>query len=174
MSRIHPKKGLSNLITAFKQVNFHYPDALLVIAGPDEKGHRKEVERYLKQEGLEKDVLFTGLVSGDVKIGLLKNSVMFVLPSYSEGFPVVVLEALACGLPVVLTKSCHVPEVAEAGAGIEVEPSPHEIANALDTLLADPLARRQMGEKGYRLAAEHFSWKRVARLTIDFCSDVLR
>jgi glycosyltransferase involved in cell wall biosynthesis len=99
---------------------------------------------------------------------------VFVLPSYSEGFPVVVLEALACGLPVVLTRSCHVPEVAEAGAGIEVKPSSHEIANAIDALLADPLARRQMGENGYRLAAEHFSWERVARLTIDLCSDVLR
>ncbi|MEM4204673.1 MAG: glycosyltransferase, partial [Candidatus Methanomethylicaceae archaeon] len=174
LGRIHPKKGLLNLVIAFKKVRSLYPDVILLIAGPDERGHKREVEECVRQEGLNEDVLFLGPVSGELKVGLLKNSDVFVLPSYSEGFPVAVLEALACKLPVVLTKYCNVPEVAEAGAGIEVDISPYQIANAIIILLSDHKMRKQMGENGYRLVLERFNWDRVAKMTINLCSEVIR
>lgn len=173
MGRIHPKKGLVNLIMAFKQVHSHYRDALLVIAGPDNWGHKKQVELCIQQQSLNDHVLFTGPVIGKTKVGLLKNAAIFVLPSFSEGFPVVVPEALVCRLPIILTQNCHVPDVAEADAGIEVDTSPSSLAGAISTLLLDDHVRFQMGERAYGLAVERFNWTRVASMTIDLCQDIL-
>lgn len=173
MGRIHPKKGLPGLVTAFDRVNAEYPNALLVVAGPDEGGHRTKVEQQVRERELEESVLFTGPVFGDKKVGLLRSSDIFVLPSHSEGLPIVVLEALACGLPVVLTDKCNVPQVARAGAGIETSTSPYRIAEALRDLLSDDLARLQMGKNAYQLAVKRFSWRRIARLTADLCSDIV-
>lgn len=174
LGRIHPIKGLPNLIAAFRQIHSQFPDALLVLAGPDERGHQKELQQIIEHDNLAEAVVFSGPVSGKTKIGLLRNSELFVLPSYSEGFPVAVLEALACRLPVVLTKDCHVPEVAAAGAGIEVDVAPSEIAEALVFLLSDDQARAEMGTNGYQLALKRFSWDRVAQKTIDLCAELIR
>jgi len=172
MSRVHPIKGILNLVKAFGQVISRHPEALLIIAGPDEGGHRKDVELCVQQENLDKYVLFTGPVYGDIKVGFLRNSTVFVLPSYSEGFPVVVPEAMACKLPVILTEGCHVPEVAEVGAGIEVDTSSQQIAYAINSLLSDNVMCKQMGDNAYQLAVERLSWKRVAQMTAELCCDV--
>jgi glycosyltransferase involved in cell wall biosynthesis len=172
IGRIHPKKGLAQLVLAFAQVIQHYHEALLVIAGPDEREHRREIEVLVQQHGLSNHVLFTGPVLGKEKVGFLQNADIFVLPSHSEGFPMAVLEALACGVPVVLTKGCHVPEVAEAGAGIEVDIDPCQIAIAISSLLSDDTARRQMGRNGRKLVCERFTWERVARETAALCEEL--
>ncbi len=172
LGRLHPIKGIAALVTAFKWVRAQHADAILVVAGPDENGYRKKLEHQAYHEGLLEDTLFLGLVVGDLKVGLLRHSEVFVLPSYSEGFPITVLEALASHLPVILTKNCHVPEVAAAGAGIEVDTSPRQIANALSALLSDDSMRVQMGENASRLAAKRFSWNRVAKMTSELCSQI--
>jgi len=173
IGRIHPIKGLAQLVVAFARVHQHYPEALLVIAGPDEKGHRREIEALVQQHGLSNHVLFTGSVLGKEKVGLLQNADIFVLPSYSEGFPLAVLEALACKLPIVLTANCHVPEVAESCAGIEVRNSALELEKAICELLSDPLMRKQMGENGYRLVQERFTWDRIASMTTHLLVEVI-
>ena len=109
LSRLHPKKGLDLLIPAFAALAREFPDWLLVLAGPDEGGYRAQLERMVADRGLEQRILFTGMVTGEAKAALLAHADCFVLPSYSEGFPVVVAEALGYGRPVVITTSCYVP-----------------------------------------------------------------
>lgn len=158
LSRIHQKKGLDLLVPAFARVAARVPDAHLVIAGPDEGGYRATVEGLVRDHRLEARVTFTGLVNGEEKRAVFQAAALFALPSYSEGLPVVGLEALAMGLPVAITRECNIDEeVLEAGAGVIVDHTVESVADAIERLLADRDAARAMGEAGRRLARERFS-----------------
>ena len=93
LSRIHPKKGLMELVEAWRMVRPH--GWRLIIAGPDEDGHRTEVERAVQQAGLTSEVEFSGPVDGTAKSDLYRRADLFVLPTFSENFGVVVAEALS-------------------------------------------------------------------------------
>ena len=118
LGRLHPKKGLDLLIPAFAMLSRRFHDHVLVIAGPDEGGFSKQVQKMVEDFGIRERVLLTGPVYGKIKIGLMKGADAFALTSYSEGMPLAVVEALGCGIPVLLTQACNVPEVAEEGGGI--------------------------------------------------------
>ena len=90
-----------------------------------------------------------------------------MLPSYSEGFSIAVLEALASRLPVVITKACNFPEVEEHGAGFVVEADEEAISGAIGKLLSDPCLRASMGEKGRKLVSEHYTWHASAAIIAD-------
>lgn len=168
LSRLHPKKGLDLLIPAFAALAGEFRDWLLVLAGPDERGYRRRLERLVMELGLSHRVLFTGLVTGEAKAALLAHADLFVLPSHSEGFPVVVAEALGTGRPLVLTTSCYVPEVAAAGAGLEVPPERRALIAALRRMLADDGLREACSRQARQLAAEKFTWEAVARESLAF------
>ena len=174
LSRLHPKKGLLEMLPAVRGIARRFPGVLLVIAGPSEEGYQAQLERRVRELDLTNHVTFTGTVVGQDKVSLLQAAEIFVLPSFSEGFPVVVLEALACSRPIVLTTACNVPEVAQAGAGIEISHSVAEFEKALVELLSDDAARQQMGRNAYQLVLERFTWDRVARMTAELCRDVAR
>ena len=173
LGRLHRKKGLEELVPCFRDVLQKHPDVLLVLAGPDDRGYRQEVETLVRHNNLTSSVLFTGLVSGATKAGLLRAAGVFVLPSYSEGLPLGVLEAMACARPVVITPYCNLSEVAEAGAGLSVEPEPKALASAISRLLDDDKGRAEMGAIGLRLVQERFTWEKVARMTEALCLDIL-
>ncbi len=172
LGRLHPKKGLTDLISAFSAVRRTCPDALLVIAGFDEGGYRRILERQIAEAQMQESVALIGPVEGKRKAGLLKESEMLALPSYSEGFPFVVLEALACGLPVVLSAECHIPEVSQVGAGIELPHVASSLAQGMIELLSDARLRREMSEQGLRLVRERFSLEQVGSMTADLCRQV--
>ena len=174
LGRLEPIKGLDLLIPAFGKVRSKFPDAVLVIAGPSDRGYGEKVHALVRAEGLDESVCFTGMVAGATKAGLLRAADVFVLPSYGEGMPISALEALACATPVVLSKESGLPEVAEFEAGYVVDLSVSEIATAIESILVAPeQVRSQMGGKGRRLVESRFTGQSVCQQTVSLCEDIL-
>ncbi len=151
LGRLTWVKGLDTLLPAFREVLKREPAAVLVVAGPDEQGYKKEVQER---------VIFTGPLFGADKLAALKDADVFVLPSYSESFGMAVVEALVCGLPVVVTSGVGISgEIKEANAGIVVEKDVAQVADAIIMMLRDPQAAKEMGERGKELVGSRFSVK---------------
>ncbi len=160
LSRVHPKKGLPLLLDAWADVK---PAGWqLVIAGPDEDGHQAELETHARRLGLD-EVLFVGSVPDDEKWALYRSASLFVLPTYSENFGVVVAEALASGVPVVTTTGAPWAELETHGCGWWVEPAARPVRDALADAVArtDP-ERRSMGLRGRALVANRYDWDAIA------------
>jgi glycosyltransferase involved in cell wall biosynthesis len=159
LSRLHYKKGVDVLCRAWAAVTKKHPDAHLVLAGPDSEGTRYVVERLIGELGLQDTVTFTGMLKGNFKWGALAASEVFVLPSYSEGFSVATLEAMAAGKPVIISRQCYFPEVARQGCGWVIEPCEKDLADALfDCLSNGSRDLSEMGERGRRLVSSRYSW----------------
>ncbi|MBB3216216.1 glycosyltransferase involved in cell wall biosynthesis [Ochrobactrum sp. RC6B] len=165
LSRLHYKKGLDILADAFRRVAPLFPDADLVVAGPD-GGAEDEFRERIRQYGLQERVHMTGGLYGPAKIAALKRAACFCLPSRQEGFSVAITEALACGVPVAITDACHFPEVGEAGAGIVSPLDPMAVAVALERILEDPDRAARMGAAGAKLVRDNYTWPRIAAQTI--------
>jgi poly(glycerol-phosphate) alpha-glucosyltransferase len=164
LGRIHPKKGLQLLLPAWASLGAHHADWQLVIAGPDEAGHLSEIRSLAGSLGLSDRVIFTGLVTGEVKTRLLCSADLFILPSYSEGFPMSVLEAWACGLPVLATRECNVGDISGARAGWECDATIDSVRDGLQAALgAADSERRERGANGRRLLEVRYSWPSIAR-----------
>ena len=146
---------------------------MLVLAGPSEHNHGREIAELVDNLGLSDSVLFTGVVTGPVKYALLRNADVFVLSSYGEGLPMAVLEAMAAGTPVVITDQCYLPEVEACNAGMTVRCNVDSVAAGLSKVLAEPALRETMGENGRRLVNDKFTWDKVAAATQTLCQRVL-
>jgi glycosyltransferase involved in cell wall biosynthesis len=107
-----------------------------VLAGPNFENTRSSIESRVTAAGIGDQVTFTGMLNSTLKWSALRAADCFVLPSYSEGLSVSVLEAMGMGLPVIITKQCNLPEVAELGCGWVIEPNSHELESAIDECLA--------------------------------------
>ncbi len=173
LSRLHPKKGLDLLLPAFGEIKEEFPAWHLVVAGPDEGGYLQVLERLTADLGLVDRVFFPGLVTGEVKAALLAHTDLFVLPSYSEGFPMAVSEALGCGRPLIITQTCYVPEVAQEGAGLEIPPTKEALVAALRQLLSDAALRQQCGRQALAVAQKYFTWEAVAEQSLAFYREVM-
>ncbi len=162
LGRINWKKGLDRLILAM----VHVPDTRLVIAGNDEEGYQPVLEALAHEHGIEERVHFAGPVHGEEKWDLIRSAAVFALPSYNENFGNAVLEAMACGVPVVVTPEVGLADaVATAGAGVVTAGDQAMLSAAIRGLLADPDGRRRMGEGGRTAALEIFSWNAAADAT---------
>ena len=160
MGRLQKIKGLDLLVNSFARVHADIPHAVLAIAGPDEDCGAS-LRRQVNSLGLSAAVKFTGPLNGELRLAALHEADVFALTSYSEGLPMAVLEACACGLPVVITEQCHLPEVAEYAAGFVEPADAGRLAAGIGQLLGRPELRRRMGANGRRLIREHFSMDRV-------------
>lgn len=166
LSRIHPKKGLANLLEAWEKLGADRADWLLVIAGPDQLGHRAELEELTGALGLN-DVVFTGPLYEGQRLGALGAARAFVLPSFSEGFSMALLEAMASRLPVITTPGCNFPEIEKCGAGRLCQPEVSALADALrDVMRTTDTQRAEMGERGRQLVRDRYTWDRVAEQMI--------
>ena len=158
LGRIHPIKGFDVLVPAMQQVVAHDPGARLVIAGPDEGGYRARVEAMIAAHGLGGAVRFTGLVDAGQRAALFARAALLAAPSYQENFGMAVVEAMAAGVPVVVSEKLNLAgEVATEGAGLVTPLESGALAAALSSLLRDPERRGQMGEAGRRFVLERFS-----------------
>ena len=159
LGRINWKKGLDRLLAAFARLD----DGRLVIAGTDDDHYRPALEERAQLLGLADRVTFTGPVHDAGKASLLTGAQLLVLPSYSENFGNVVLEAMAAGRPVIVTPEVGLaPVVASIGAGLVAEGGPESLSRAMAALLGDPAQRLEMGRRGQRAVAEQFTWPAVA------------
>ncbi len=165
LGRLHPRKGVQLLIPAFAAATRDQPDARLLVVGPDE-GMRRSLVALARAEGVAERVIFTGLLTGTDKLAALSTADVFALPAVGEGFSMAALEALVCGVPVILTPGCHFPEVADAGAGLVVAREVEPLRDALSVLLRDPARRETMAQAARTLVAQRYTWERVVvRLT---------
>lgn len=165
LSRLHYVKGLDFLLEAFAIVSRDNPDARLLIAGPD-SGFGSEARRIVEQYGIQSSVYIVGPLYGQAKSSALALAKCFCLPSRQEGFSMAILEALSAGLPVVITHSCHFPEVVEAGAGRAVDLSPEQIADALRTFLEDKDEHSAASKAGRHLVTSRYQWRTIAEETL--------
>lgn len=174
LSRINFVKGLDLLARSYGMIARQRRDVHLVIAGPDNEGYGVQVRQWLAAEGVLDRVTFTGMLLGEEKLAVLGDADLFVLPSYSESFGIVVAEAMACGLPVVISNRVNIcREVAQAQAGMVIDCDAGQLTAALLALLEDPPNRKLMGENGKRLVAATFSWDEVAGQMIKVYNNIL-
>lgn len=153
LSRIDPKKGIDLLLPAFARLQSHQPHAVLVVAGDGDKTLLKELKGQAQQLGLGERILWTGFLQGEIKRDALADADVFVLPSYSENFGVAVVEAMGCGVPVIVSDQVGIHrEIAEAKAGLVVECSVSKLAEALTKSISDPVWRRTASANALQLA----------------------
>lgn len=173
LGRLHPKKGLDILIRSWAMLEGRFPDWEIAIVGPDEGGHLATVEALVRELGVGKSVRFFGAVTGKAKVAAFRSADLFVLPSYSEGFPVAVVEAAAHRLPCVITTECNFPELVEAGGGWETLPTLDAFRNAFESALrTDDLERKQRGEIGRTLVESQYTWPVIAKRMHAVCESL--
>lgn len=159
LGRINWEKGLDRLIPAMAKVT----GASLVVAGNDEEAYRTELQTLAENTGVAGRTHFVGAAYGSEKWQLLTRASVLVLPSYSESFGIVVLEAMMAGCPVIVTPEVGIASIVhDAGAGLVADGKPEDLSRAINSLLAQPVQRRNMGSAGQRVAREKFSWDTLA------------
>ena len=163
MSRLHPKKGLPILLEAWARLAPLRPEWRLVIAGPDEAGHRAELEKTIRARAIP-GVSMPGPVSGEAKQALLLNADLFVLPTLNENFGIAVAEALAFGIPAIVTKGAPWQGLDSEACGWWIEHGVEPLLAALLEATALPSsARRDMGLRGREWMARDFGWPAIGR-----------
>lgn len=171
LSRLTTQKGLDILAQAFSR--FAQRDAMtsLVVAGPD-GGMRAEFEKQIADDGLSERVHVIGPIYGPEKFSALAGASCFCLPSRNEGFSMAITEALGCGVPVVISRECHFPEVQAVGAGEVVALDPVAIADALLRLTSDGARRQHSSHAARRLVLENYTWPRIAERMVEAYTQV--
>jgi glycosyltransferase involved in cell wall biosynthesis len=167
LGRLHPKKGLTNLLSAWQRLQHDRAPVIagweLWIAGWDQGNHEQALQEYSAEQGIASSVRFLGPKFGGDKDLLLRSVGAFVLPSFSEGLPVSVLEAWAYRLPVVMTKECNLPQGFSSGAAICIDTTPMGIARGLLAFMAlSSEDQTAMGMRGRQLVEQQFSWASYA------------
>jgi poly(glycerol-phosphate) alpha-glucosyltransferase len=171
LARVHPKKGLTLLLHAWASLGSFRRDWELIIAGPDELNHMQEIRALSVSLGIENEIIFIGTVVGRAKIDLFYSSDAYVLPSFSEGMPMSLIEAMACALPVIATRECNMPAVTLAGSGWECAAELKSLTQALtEALQANPAELVQRGRNGRRLVEMNYSWPSIAATILQACS----
>lgn len=164
LSRIHPKKGLLNLVYAWAHLGQR--GWRLRIAGPDEGGHLAEVMALARRLGISESVEYVGEVDGERKSAMYWDADLFVLPTFSENFGVVVAEALAHGLPVITTRGAPWADLETHRCGWWIDIGAEPLADALRAAMALGDEERQaMGDRG-REYVRRYDWNVIARDTV--------
>jgi glycosyltransferase involved in cell wall biosynthesis len=162
LGRLHIKKGLDFLADAFALFARGNATHHLVVIGHDE-GAKADFEQRIAKAGVQDRVLLTGPLHGAAKWEAFADAAAFTLPSRQEGFSIAITEALACGLPVIISKDCHFPEVAQAGAGEVVELNAEAVAKAFANVVNDDAVRQRMASAARNLVATRFNCHTMAR-----------
>lgn len=164
LSRIHPKKGIELLITAWKSIDSNLKkDWCIDIAGNGEQSYLDTLNQIIEREGLSQEIKIIGPKFGQDKIETYHSADVFVLPTHSENFGIVVAEALSCGVPVITTKGTPWSdiEINNAGKWIDIGEEPLKIAMQ-ELMLKSDAERESMGNNGRKLVEGHYSIESVA------------
>ena len=162
LGRLSHKKGLDILIRAFALVSQEVPEARLVIAGPDDEELTPRLVALARSEGVSANVTWVGMLRGSDKFGALAAADVWALPSHTENFGIAVVEALAAGLPVVVSPAVNIsPEIAASRAGSVCPQEPGTLGDELLRLLQNPSERARLGERAREFALQ-FDWAALA------------
>ncbi len=172
LGRIHVKKGCDLLIGAFAKAARADPSLCLVMAGPDQTGWRSDLERQASVLGIAGRVVWPGMLTGDEKWGAFRAAEAFVLPSHQENFGIAVAEALACGLPVLISDKVNIwREIQEDGAGLVEQDTPA----GTERLLRDWLALSAPAREAMMVRARQcFEGRFEIRMAADRLLEALR
>lgn len=159
MGRLHSRKGVELLARAVQQST--HANLRLLIVGPDE-GLRPKLEALAQHDTR---LILCGYLTGEERLAAYRVANLFALPAIGEGLSMSVLEAMANGVPVLISEGCNLPEVVQANAGHLVAVTVDEIQTALESLLNDPITLANMSQNALKLIEHQFTWERVvARL----------
>jgi glycosyltransferase involved in cell wall biosynthesis len=170
MGRIHPGKGVLDLVEAWR-LN-RRPTWKLRIAGPAissiELSYRRLVEKKIDEYGLASEIELLGMLDGSAKRNAFEAADIFILPTYSENFGIVVAEALAHGLPVITTTGAPWNELVEYNCGWWTSPGAVGISKALSSAMAmTPDELSEMGRRGRKLIIDNYSWRHIGASSLE-------
>ncbi|TDN98223.1 glycosyltransferase [Sunxiuqinia elliptica] len=175
LSRIHPKKGIEILIEAWQQLNETLKQGWLIeIAGNGDYKYISSLNHLIQERGLHKEIKIIGPQFGTAKLETYSRADLFVLPTYSENFGIVVAEALACGVPVITTKGTPWEELNNYNAGKWIDIGVEPLKETLNKFLAlSDEDRSIMGKNGRKLIEQNYSIEQVASKMIDLYKWIL-
>lgn len=164
LGNLSKNKGIFDLIAAMEKVE---GAELIIVGGEDEPGISQRIQQALNKQGLDEKIKLVGPKHGDEKKGILQAAEIYVLPSYAEGLPISLLEAMAVGLPVIVTPVGGIPSVIndnQEGVLVPVG-NIEQLANAINRLATDSILRMKMGDAARKRCEEHYGIEQaVAKL----------
>jgi len=161
LGRIHRIKSPDLLAEAFTCLSKDFSDAKLAIVGPDD-GYLPFLKELVADLEIADKVLFAGPLYGQEKLKAYVDADVYVLPSFYEIFGITVLEALACGTPVIVTDRCGIADAIDGQAGLVVPYNKEQLQHALLRMLGDDRMRLEFSEKGKLLVRQKFNWEKIA------------
>jgi len=173
LGAIIPRKGVLDLVRAWDKVTEVKPNAKLVIIGHGAGYYKKRIEKFILDHNLQKNVVMTGFVTEEKKYALLKQSRIFIMPSFLEACPLVIWEAMACGLPVIAYKLSVYEEFFGDNIIYVNKGDVKGLASEILELLKDEELQQKMRQVGYKIA-EKYDWDNVARRQLEIIRKYLR
>lgn len=174
MSRLNVKKGLGLLLPAFRDYVHTHPNSVLVLAGPDD-GYADTARQFIDSHQLNDSIRLVGMLTGDAKKAALAEADVFVLPSFSEGFSMAVLEAMAAGTATLVSDKVGFGDVIRQhqAAGLIAELTPDGVRAGLENLLGDEALRQRISQNATALLRTHYDIDVVAKRLLDEYEKVL-
>lgn len=169
IGRIVPKKGVHVLLKAFASIQKEFPNALLVIAGDrsQDSSYVESLDEIVVERQLQDDVVWTGFLDEEEKKGVLSSATIFSHVSESEGLAMSILEAMAAGLPTIVSTECYMGDAARQQALKEVEYNVDSVASAFRHLLTDCSLRSKLSSTAKTYVHQQHSWRALAQQAID-------
>lgn len=172
VGRITGAKGVDTLLDAWKMINKLQPEARLLIVGGGESVDVKRYQKRIEQLELQRTVLMTGFLPDDQLIEMLRSSKVFVLPSYREGFGLGVAEAMACGLPVVISDIPSLRETFSGAASFFPPGNVEKLSEEILKFLLDDRLREELGKRNEAFV-RRYCWESVAERELKFMESLL-
>jgi len=174
LSRLSHQKGLDTLVDLFIMVAREDANIFLVVSGPDDEGLWESYNRKLINEGMKGRYIYTGMLQGKDKMEAFVDADIFVLPSNMENFGLVIFEAMAAGLPVLISDKVHLwKEIVKAKAGEALPLSANRFKERIQYLFANPELMKSMGEKGRIYVANKYNWSIIGPKLINMYKEAI-
>lgn len=164
LSRIHPIKGIEMLLEAWQKIeNAQKADWQIIIAGNGDPKYIQTIQEKIRDKKMTHEIKMIGPLFGDEKTHAVSNAEIFILPTYSENFGIVIAEALACKTPVITTQSAPWSDLITHNCGWWTETNPNSIAQAMENaMLLTEAKRMEMGENGRNLIEQKYNIDKIA------------
>ena len=175
MSRLNAKKGLDLLLPGFRDYVRTHPDTVLVLAGGDD-GYEATARQFITQHNLDDSIRLVGMLTGDDKKAALADADLFTLPSYSEGFSMAVLEAMAAGTPALVSDRVGFGETIRQheAAGLLTNLTADSVTAGLETLLGNDQLRQRVAQNATALVRSKYDIDIVAKQLLDEYTKIVR